>query len=779
MLDSSILHNSQLSSMSAISMFSSSVIRRFLLAVLVCLAALAVAYATWPMWSPALVRTALKQVGVDVSQIDLPRPSFDALEIKHFELKRSARAFILRAEGNGLVLRYHVAGLLRAQFDELHVDDITVAVQPITPAVDAPGSPSAIAFMPPSAFLSKLPVTVITSPILNIDVQLASAIQHFAGNADYRDGRLQLALASTAMPSLAAQLRLDKRDQLELTVQRDQALLLHLANQIEPPRTLQGDVTLQFEPLSALLHDWGLLAQATRLSGRLKSSWRGALPELLDAHVWQNATLTGELDARFAASDASRAGEASLKLEYGLAQSTLQIAEGAQLALEKGRWPGGSSGPIEVRTGKPMALALAADRLSLPAAQFDIGPVELTQQGKPYRFAAAQLVLQEGALDLQAIENATASLSLHLSQLSGSLGAYQVQPMALQVDLKLAHKALQGDWTLHAGKDVFVLNGSLLHSFADASGELTATLPPLSFQENGRYLPALFVAWPYPFDLSAGQLGGKTRLKWRPSHWSAQFDMALKALGGFYNLNLFKGLSAQIHADLEDGKVTMPATVVTLAELNAGIALRELHFTAAVTSPETLHVQDLQAKLLGGRLFQPAFDYRWTAASNTLPLSFEALQLDQLLSLEQNVEGNGILDGELPLTLTQTGISVQAGQFQARAPGGVIRYQGDLSKTALAAVPALQLSLDSLKNFHYDGLKVQADYAPSGDLALRTELQGRNPDLAEKRPIRFNLTIHENIPDLLRSIQLSRDIGDSIEKRIQEFYQRQPRESSQ
>ena len=68
-------------------------------------------------------------------------------------------------------------------------------------------------------------------------------------------------------------------------------------------------------------------------------------------------------------------------------------------------------------------------------------------------------------------------------------------------------------------------------------------------------------------------------------------------------------------------------------------------------------------------------------------------------------------------------------------------------------------------------LDIKADYAADGELRLQAALQGRNPDLQEQRPVRFNINIQENIPALVKSLKLTQDIGDDIERRLKAFYE--------
>jgi len=73
-------------------------------------------------------------------------------------------------------------------------------------------------------------------------------------------------------------------------------------------------------------------------------------------------------------------------------------------------------------------------------------------------------------------------------------------------------------------------------------------------------------------------------------------------------------------------------------------------------------------------------------------------------------------------------------------------------------------------------LDIKASYNESGQLRLETSLLGRNPDMREKRPVRYNINIQENIPALIKSLKLTQQISDDIERRIQAFYKNKDKE---
>src|SRR5262249_820795 len=148
----------------------------------------------------------------------------------------------------------------------------------------------------------------------------------------------------------------------------------------------------------------------------------------------------------------------------------------------------------------------------------------------------------------------------------------------------------------------------------------------------------------------------------------------------------------------------------------------------------------------------------------------EQLDLQQLLHLEQQkgMEGTGVLDGVIPVILTQTGVQVHDGMLEARPPGGVLRYQPAL-EAPHETVPAdlhLSLVLQALSNFHYNVLKFGIQYE-DGTLNLTAKLEGKNPNWQQGRPVHFNLTVQENVPALLKSLRVVQGIEQSLQERLQ------------
>src|SRR5262249_41637961 len=152
----------------------------------------------------------------------------------------------------------------------------------------------------------------------------------------------------------------------------------------------------------------------------------------------------------------------------------------------------------------------------------------------------------------------------------------------------------------------------------------------------------------------------------------------------------------------------------------------------------------------------------------TFVVKVEQLDLQQLLHLEpqKGLEGTGILDGVIPVTLTSTGVQVQDGTLEARPPGGVLRYQ-PAPETTQEVAPSdshLSLVLQALSDFHYHTLKLGVQYKEDGTLNLTARVEGKNPDWQQGRLVHFNLTVQENVPVLLKSLRIVQGIEQSLQE---------------
>jgi hypothetical protein len=148
----------------------------------------------------------------------------------------------------------------------------------------------------------------------------------------------------------------------------------------------------------------------------------------------------------------------------------------------------------------------------------------------------------------------------------------------------------------------------------------------------------------------------------------------------------------------------------------------------------------------------------------------QGVDLARVVALLDNpdISVTGRISGEIPLYMEGGAVTVHDGRLQS-SDGGTIRYRPQAA--AADASPAnaqIALVRDALSNLVFDSLTAGVEYAASGDLVLKTEIRGRNPELDRTRPVHLNLTVEDNILTLMRSLRAGDRITEWLGRRIEE-----------
>ena len=209
---------------------------------------------------------------------------------------------------------------------------------------------------------------------------------------------------------------------------------------------------------------------------------------------------------------------------------------------------------------------------------------------------------------------------------------------------------------------------------------------------------------------------------------------------------------------------------VDLARIEAGVSVTNTTCALALQA-EIASLDGCGAELLGGRISMPSARIDLSdGPTGYLPVALKGLDLGAILMLMQDeaLDGSGTVDGALPLRFTHGVPTIEDGYVGARPPGGRLRYAAAAGLTASLNQPGLDLAIAALGDFRYERLGSYVDYGADGTLGLRMRLEGASPDVENGRPINFNLSVTQNLPLLLQSLRLSQNIGDAVERRLQE-----------
>ncbi|HUL13084.1 MAG TPA: YdbH domain-containing protein [Methylococcaceae bacterium] len=597
--------------------------------------------------------------------------------------------------------------------------------------------------------------------------------------------------------------------------------------------TVAGAMLVQLEGIAPLLGKWfGPGDFVSGMQGKLQSSWQGIAPadaglakmELNSEHRLElKAARLGEaidtVDVRLQASARLQQGVIDWRLE-DKSQLIGRVNLAPPNSAERGELPmtidlpRGISGRIEPSTE---TLTLRLERggcirvnpwrwgeLLVPESRIDLadaatlsyrsasgqwswGPVSIALESSPWRWRDNELANQGAMLKIDDFggtgENWHGEGGMQIKAIKPAIGKRLLPQGELSARFRLGPKQLGGEGTLATSNGKLVLRVQGLHVPMSGSGSLQFDLNPVEFGTPGQRLSELLEPWPYPIDLTSGRLSATGRAVWRSKATSAppmedEITLKLEDIAGQYRKIGFSGLSAKLALADHGALRTTETARLQIGSLDIGMPVTQLSATAEIAPHPKTHLpvirtDGLSADLLGGKAHTKPFEWDFSAARNHIAIELERLALSEIIAIVKpaGLEGDGHLDGRLPIEITSGGSVLRGGELHARPPGGSIRYRPAGNIQSLARDNPRGFVLQALSNLRYRSLTVKADSTPAGDLSLRVELRGSNPDWQSGRPVHLNVNLQENIPMLLRSLRFADELSESVGKRAQERLQ--------
>ncbi|PKF61929.1 hypothetical protein CW745_08045 [Psychromonas sp. psych-6C06] len=204
---------------------------------------------------------------------------------------------------------------------------------------------------------------------------------------------------------------------------------------------------------------------------------------------------------------------------------------------------------------------------------------------------------------------------------------------------------------------------------------------------------------------------------------------------------------------------------LTAKSLFVGVPIKALKIDAKLNAGKPI-IQHFKTEMLGGRV--DFDDFSLHAPSYTI-LNVAGISLADIFKYSSypEIESKAVIDGMLPLNLTEEGLEIREGIIVSRYPGGYIKVP---ESTVIKAVgngnADFLLMMQLLSNFQFDTLQGMIKYTSDGESDIQVEIKGRNPDIVGSPPINFNYSHNENILKLLRALRFN----DEIERNIKERY---------
>jgi translocation and assembly module TamB len=332
---------------------------------------------------------------------------------------------------------------------------------------------------------------------------------------------------------------------------------------------------------------------------------------------------------------------------------------------------------------------------------------------------------------------------------------------------------------------------TLAHDLSTGTGNAHLAVPGILFSE------ALQPEALTPLTLGVvanirGIVSGRGDIRWTPDGATSDGDFRTDAIGLAAAFGPVTGLKGAIHFSDLLALATPPGQVVTLAEVNPGVAV-----TGGVVRYQLLPGQ--QVRVEGGRwpfsggemLLDPTLLDFGQPRDRTMTFRIVGLDAAQFIQQFQlkNIALTGTFDGVLPMVFGAQGGRIVGGRLAVRRGGGTLAYVGEVSNADLGMFA--KLAFDALKSMRYDALAIELDGALDGELISRVLFNGTNESPKSKRggmlaqltglPFRFNITIRAPFRGLLNSAQSLNDpralIGQAMPRAAPTTPTVQPKES--
>ncbi|WP_404398945.1 YdbH domain-containing protein [Idiomarina loihiensis] len=183
----------------------------------------------------------------------------------------------------------------------------------------------------------------------------------------------------------------------------------------------------------------------------------------------------------------------------------------------------------------------------------------------------------------------------------------------------------------------------------------------------------------------------------------------------------------------------------------------------------TLDLTSHTIKALGGSISIPNQSYSLTD-SFVLPVVFEKISLGELMRQypSNKISIDGKVSGTIPVYWDSNDLTIERGYLDALAPGGHLQVDSSALVQLAGSNPSLQTLAGVLGNFYYRQLSTTVDYNDNGKLTLAIKLKGSNPELENGRPVELNVSLEEDLPALIKGLQISNSLNDVIRKRVQQ-----------
>ncbi|MCW8329423.1 YdbH domain-containing protein [Photobacterium sp. SDRW27] len=271
------------------------------------------------------------------------------------------------------------------------------------------------------------------------------------------------------------------------------------------------------------------------------------------------------------------------------------------------------------------------------------------------------------------------------------------------------------------------------------------------------YMPHL----PIDYDLNNGTISFNADLRLHKEQLTGEFGVFADSLSGNIHGFHFADLNASFTASVTPNGIKSKYPIsLQVGLLHAGVLLENI-FALVEFDTEKKHyrLDRASAYAFGGSVSTHDVSSSALTYIPDIPVIIHRLDLEKLIQAidAKDIVLTGVLDGNFPMSIVDGMPVIRNGKLHSRYPGGVLRYKEGSSigeNVEAAGENSLMVVSQILKNYKYDSLSIDIDYSKEGQLNASSRFKGYNPDFQNGQPVYVNLNIEDNIPALIKTLNV-------------------------
>lgn len=418
---------------------------------------------------------------------------------------------------------------------------------------------------------------------------------------------------------------------------------------------------------------------------------------------------------------------------------------------------------------------------SLLAAQFN--PLTLTlgsnhasnnKLSAKLKIRPTQLSCQPSGLNLASLQ---VSCNIGGGIYASSYGQWPVPEFLINSQISYDHgnQALSSSGEIKGINKKLMLNYKLAHKLKKQKGNVQFHLNDMPLNLSNLNLEQISKLT--KLNLLNGYINGQGWLRYHKDKTSWQVNpdvmLVINQLAGVYDNSVaFEDWNLNLNLHRPNSKDYLVSANLRGKSVNTGVKIEQILASGKITIANSFkhfdaQIHQVNANLFSGRIYTPPFVYSSKQEVNSFSAVAQGLSVKEISKLSEagDVKATGTLDGTIPITLRKNKPEVSDALFFARPPGGLIKVESAAGDSLKQSNAAVGFAFDALKNFHYDTLKVKANYMPTGELDMYLGFKGKNPDFFDGQATHLNVNLGYNLQDLLESLRITNRLIESIEEK--------------